>query len=352
MAKNPRPQHILVIRLSALGDVAMLVPVLQVLLNTYPDLKITLLTRGFFAPIFQELPNVEVFPVETKGKHKGVLGLWRLYQELKPKSFTGVADVHNVLRSNMLRLFFKTSRIPFFQIDKGRKEKKALTRENDKIFKPLITTHQRYAEVFEAMGYPLDLEQFSFLNKQTIPNSLLSLSGEKKQNKWVGIAPFAAHTGKMYPLEMMVEVIDTLNSKIDYRILLFGGGVEEIEKLAEIAESRNRVFSVAGGLSFAEELALISNLDIMVAMDSGNAHLAANYGIPVITIWGVTHPYTGFYPFGQPENHALLPDREQFPLLPTSVYGNKVPKGYEKVITTIYPEQIIDKITEVLAKPA
>ena len=163
MAKNPRPQHILVIRLSALGDVAMLVPVLQVLLNTYPDLKITLLTRGFLAPIFHRLSNVEVFPVETKGRHKGFLGLWRLYRELKPKSFTGVADVHNVLRSNLLRLFFKTSSIPFFQIDKGRNEKKSLTRENDKIFKPLKPTHQRYAEVFEKMGYPLDLEQFTFL---------------------------------------------------------------------------------------------------------------------------------------------------------------------------------------------
>ena len=147
----------------------------------------------------------------------------------------------------------------------------------------------------------------------------------------------------------MIEVIDTLNSKGDYQVMLFGGGEQEILKLAEIAKSRNKVFSVAGELSLAEELALISNLDAMVAMDSGNAHLAANYGIPVITIWGVTHPYTGFYPFGQPEENALLPNREQFPLLPTSVYGNKVPKGYENVMETIHPEQVLGKISEVLA---
>ncbi|MEM6894857.1 MAG: glycosyltransferase family 9 protein [Bacteroidota bacterium] len=349
MAKNPRPQHILVIRLSALGDVAMLVPVLQVVLNTYPDLKITLLTRGFFTPIFQELPNVEVYSVETKGRHKGFWGLWRLYGELKSNSFTAVADVHNVLRSNMLRLFFKTSPTPFFQIDKGRNEKKALTREEDKIFEPLKPTHQRYAEVFENIGYPLDLEQFTFLGKQGVSKTVLNVLGEKKQKKWVGIAPFAAHSGKMYPLEMMVEVIDILNSKGDCQVLLFGGGEQEIRKLAEIAKSRNKVFSVAGELSLAEELALISNLDVMLAMDSGNAHLAANYGVPVITIWGVTHPYTGFYPFGQPEENALLPNREQFPLLPTSVYGNKVPRGYENVMETILPKQVLGKILEVLA---
>ena len=148
---------------------------------------------------------------------------------------------------------------------------------------------------------------------------------------------------------MMVEVIDTLNSRNDYQILLFGGGEQEITKLAAIAKTRNKVFSVAGELTLAEELALISNLDVMVAMDSGNAHLAANYGVPVVTIWGVTHPYSGFYPFGQPENHSLLPDREQFPLLPTSVYGNKVPKGYENVMETILPEQVLGKISEVLA---
>ncbi|MEO1548611.1 MAG: glycosyltransferase family 9 protein, partial [Bacteroidota bacterium] len=236
-----------------------------------------------------------------------------------------------------------------FQIDKGRDEKKALTREDDKIFKPLKTTHQRYAEVFEKIGYPLDLEQFSFLQKQITPKPLSKFLGEKKQSKWLGIAPFAAHSGKMYPLELMVKVIETLNSRNDYQILLFGGGEQEIRKLDEIAKSRSRVFSVAGELSLGEELALISNLDVMVAMDSGNAHLAANYGVPVITIWGVTHPYTGFYPFGQPEENALLSDREQFPLLPTSVYGNKVPKGYENVMETILPEQVLGKISEVLA---
>ena len=59
-------------------------------------------------------------------------------------------------------------------------------------------------------------------------------------------------------------------------------------------------------------------------MDSGNGHLAAMYGIPVITVWGVTHPYAGFAPFLQPEENSITADREQFPLIPTSVYGNKV----------------------------
>ena len=65
---------------------------------------------------------------------------------------------------------------------------------------------------------------------------------------------------------------------------------------------------VAGKLSFSEELDTISNLDCMISMDSGNAHLAAMYGVKVITIWGVTHPFAGFAPFHQPKEYSLLPD--------------------------------------------
>ncbi|TNF72820.1 MAG: ADP-heptose--LPS heptosyltransferase RfaF, partial [Bacteroidetes bacterium] len=108
--------------------------------------------------------------------------------------------------------------------------------------------------------------------------------------------------------------------------------------------------SVAGKMTLSEELAVISNLDLMLSMDSGNGHLAAMYGIPVITVWGVTHPYAGFAPFLQPEKNSITANREQFPLIPTSVYGNKVPVGYGEVMRTIPPERIYRGILQVLNK--
>ncbi|MDB9912633.1 ADP-heptose--LPS heptosyltransferase RfaF, partial [Flavobacteriaceae bacterium] len=70
--------HILVIRLSAMGDVAMLVPVLRVLTATYPKLNITVVTKGFLAPLFEDLKNIAVLPADVKGTHKGILGLFQL----------------------------------------------------------------------------------------------------------------------------------------------------------------------------------------------------------------------------------------------------------------------------------
>ena len=98
--------HLLVIRLSALGDVAMLVPVLLQLNTKYPKLRVTVLTRKFFAPLFKDVPNVEVYEADLKGIHSGVIGLGKLAKELRDLEIDAVADVHNVLRTNVLSSVF------------------------------------------------------------------------------------------------------------------------------------------------------------------------------------------------------------------------------------------------------
>ena len=83
-------------------------------------------------------------------------------------------------------------------------------------------------------------------------------------------------------------------------------------------------------------------------MDSGNGHLAAMFGVPVLTIWGVTHPAAGFAPIHQPKEFQILPDLEKYPLIPTSIYGNKYPDGYLNCFNTIAPEEIVDTIKKCL----
>ncbi|WZL90484.1 glycosyltransferase family 9 protein [Salinimicrobium sp. 3283s] len=342
-----RPHHILVIRLSAMGDVAMMVPVLKAFTEKYPDVKLTLLTPRFFAPMFKDLSNVQIFEAEVKGRHKGIFGLKRLSSELLDLKIDAVADLHNVLRSNILKLFFKLKGIPVRQLDKGRKEKKALTRSNNKIFEQLKATHERYTEVFDKLGYPVDVSAVQVLQKQELTENLNAITGEKDKN-WIGIAPFAQHASKAYPEDLMKEVLLKLQKGQNLRIFLFGGGKEETGKLAAWEKEFPNAVSVAGKLSFEEELSLISNLDLMLAMDSGNGHLAANFGVPVITIWGLTHPYTGFAPFRQPETNSLLPDLQKYPAIPTSIYGKDIPQGYEEVMRSIPPQKVVEKINEIL----
>jgi len=336
--------HILVIRLSAMGDVAMTVPVLKAFTKKYTEVKVTVLTKAIYAPFFMQLP-VEVKIVEVKGKHKGLFGLLRLFNELKKTKIDAVADLHDVMRSNVLKRYFKLIKIPFEQIDKGREEKKALTHLKNKIFEPLQSTHERYADVFRKLGFELELSKNDVLGKEKLDTITSNLVGVDTK-KWIGFAPFAKHVAKEYPLERSLQVIEELSKK-QYKVLLFGGGQKETNLLKNIAQKLDNVICVANELNMRQELDLISNLDAMIAMDSGNGHIGAMFGIPVVTVWGVTHPYVGFTPFGQPEENSILPDLVTYDLIPTSVYGNKYPDGYENVMKSILPEQIIDRVIEI-----
>ncbi len=339
--------HILVIRLSALGDVAMLVPVLRVVTAAYPEVKITVLTRGFLKPLFEDITNVTTLTAEVKGTHKGVFGLFRLSKESKNLGVTCVADTHNVLRSKIIRMLLWFRGLETAKIDKGRAKKKQLTQAKGGDIKPLKKTHQRYADVFTKLGFPIDLKKHQFpLRKVLSPKTQKLIQSSSK--KCIGVAPFAAHKGKMYPLHLMKVVLKELSISGRYSIFLFGGGAAEIRQLDTLAGSFPGVTNMAGKLSFTEEIALISNLDVMLAMDSGNGHLASLYEIPVITIWGVTHPYLGFAPFKQPNENQLIADRVQYPLVPTSVYGNRCPDGYEKAIESVSTSLVVEKVRAVL----
>lgn len=326
----------------------MSIPVIRALTEKHPECKITVLSKPFFKPLFDKIPQVSFFAAQVNTKHKGILGLFKLYRELKKEKITHVADFHDVLRSKILRTLFIFNGNPCTYIDKGRTEKKALTRTKNKIFKQLKTSHQRYAEVLNKLGFNLDLSNPTLIEKKKLSEKITLITGLKKDT-WIGIAPFAAFKGKVYPLQLMEEVIKEMASK-GFKIFLFGGGKHEIKVLNTIENTYKNVINLAGQLSFKEELKVISELDLMVSMDSGNAHLAAMQQVKTITLWGVTHPYAGFAPFHQPDDYCLISDLEKYPKIPCSIYGNKVINGYENVMETISPDRVIEKIMSVLSK--
>ena len=347
-------QHLAVIRMSAMGDVAMTVPVIRALAEQSRSLgtnvKITVVSRLFFKPFFEGIPNVDFFSVDVNGRHKGFLGLLKLHSDLKQFNIDAVADLHNVLRSQIIRTLFALSGSKVAFTDKGRAEKKALTRAKDKIFQPLKSMVERHVDTFNQLGFKIDLSNALFPEKEVLSNEIIQLSGEKKDDKWIGIAPFAQYESKVYPLDLMQKVIDDLASDSNNKLFLFGGGNKEIQILNSFTKGKYNVINVSGKLKLPLELDLISNLDVMLSMDSGNAHIAAMLGVKVITLWGATHPFAGFAPFNQPLENCLTADREKYPLLPTSVYGNKKVAGYEEVMRSISVEKVVFSIQSQLAE--
>lgn len=331
-----------------MGDVAMTVPVLLALTQQYPDVKITVVSRPFFKPIFQQIPSVNFLSMHTHHRHKGFFGIFRLWRELNALGVDQIADLHNVLRSKVLRFLFRFQGIKTAVTDKGREEKQQLTRLYHKTIAPLKPMTHRHVATFEQLGYSLDFKPTFCLPKHDLSHSVFEITGTKSK-PWIGIAPFAHHASKTYPLDLMHQVVANLANQ-EVQVFLIGGGRNEAALLEKMTHLGTNIKNLANKVSFEHELELISNLDLMLSMDSGNAHLAALYGVKTLTLWGATHPYAGFAPYGQPEDNCLTSDREQYPFLPTSVYGNRVVPGYENAMRTITPEQILQKISAILIK--
>ena len=341
--------HIIIIRLSAMGDVAMIVPGVRALSAQYSNAKITVVSRAFFRPFFDDIPNVSFFVFDDKKKHKGFFGILKLFWDLKKLKPNFYVDFHNVLRTKIVGFLFGFTSIKTTVIDKKRQEKKAITAKTKTNFAPIENVFQKQSNALKRIGFNIHLLTAVFPPKAILNENIRSLFCTETSKKLIGIAAFAQYQTKVYPIDLMQTVIDELAKKSDYKLLLFGGGKSEIMLLESIAKNHKNVMVVAGQLSFQEELKLISNLDVMLSMDSGNAHIAAMLGVNVITLWGATHPFTGFIPYNQPTENCLTADRNLYPEIPTSVYGNIIVEGYENAMRTILPSTVMQKIREVLA---
>ncbi|WP_285057344.1 glycosyltransferase family 9 protein [Pedobacter ginsengisoli] len=373
------PVKILVIRFSAMGDVAMVQPVLKEFTAAYPETELLIVSRNLFSPFFEGMNNLSFHGIDPKGKHKGFFGLYKLFRELKAQNVTAVADLHNNLRSRILTTFFSLAGIRTVILDKGRAEKKLLTRKTDKQLIPLPLTVQRYADVFKKLGYPFTLRNTLQKPQPEVPDidsvdpkladlltakqsaakqtetehPAMRLATEqpaitetaatktKVSTKWIGISPFAQHLQKVYPLHKLEEVLLTLAGH-GHQLFIFGGSAEE-ERIAEAWSAKHQnITSLVKKMKLADELRFISNLDLMLSMDSSGMHLASLKNIPVVSVWGATHPYAGFLGYGQSISDAVQTDLY---CRPCSVYGN-IPcyRGDFACMNNLAPQTVVNKV--------
>ncbi len=342
-----------------MGDVVLLVPVLRSLVAAYPTVEVTIVTRPRFAPFFYDIERVVVFPADVDYTYNGVFGMRDLFKALIRKaSYEVVIDMHDHMRSIILRTLFKLFFTDVIVFDKGRKEKKAFARKTNKITTPLPHTIQRYQSAFTEAGYSFKLlaPPYFELNDtlKTAAMDWLSMKGLEKKEKWLGLAPFAKHASKIWPLENYPAFIENILQRMPAKFFLFGGGAKEIKYLESLQKKFPQACVIAAGqLKLRQEIALMKHLDSMVCVDSSNMHMAAMAGVPVFSIWGGTHPDVGFGPFG--ENNTLVQiSREELPCRPCSVYGRETcyVGGFPcqtRITAEFMAEKLIEKLTTVQA---
>lgn len=343
---------VLIIRLSALGDVAMTIPIVYSVCRANPDTTFVMLTQKVASQLFLQAPrNLQVVVADVKGRHKGIGGLYELAKEMRALSIDAVSDLHDVLRTKFLRIFFKMWGIRVAVIDKGRQEKKQITaRHKCETLHPLRTSFERYGEVFTALGFKFTPDFGSLFGTEKGDEGLYSHLTPPKQpgEYWVGIAPFAKHEGKIYPLDRMENVVAKLAAEPHVKLFLFGSGERERDILSVWQERYPHVTSLADKRhGFAIELALMSHLDVMVSMDSANMHLASLVAVPVVSVWGATHPCCGFLGWHQSEANVV---QLSLDCRPCSIFGNKPCYRKDYACLDIAPAVIVERVKNLRAR--
>lgn len=316
--------------MSALGDVAMTIPVIYSFARQYPNMHVSVLTRPFFAKLFINAPyNIEIICFPSQKRYNKVVELWNLLFLLMRKRFCYVADLHNVLRSWIICFFLMATGSKVKMIDKGRIKRPKFLREKQQQRNFIL----RYCDVFHKLGVPVVINFNSvFTVEPQLPQEF------KLRKPAIGIAPTARYANKTYPIEHTREVINKL-IKDGFNVYIFGAR-SEIETLNWI--SNGKAVVVAGQYDIQQELAIMYHLDLMLTMDSANQHLAAMVGTKVLTIWGSTTPECGFSPFKSKTENALL---SRCVCQPCTIAGSDTCKsGTLECMMTIMPDYIVNKI--------
>lgn len=278
-------KRVLILRFSALGDIVILIYLLKSLkIQSSSKYHFTIATHPKVKPFLKELPEVDFIEVDFKDKFKGIKGLLDLFHVFYGMKFDVILDFHDVIRTKVLKALFRMVSIPVFTFYKGRKEKNEVIQNklNDK--RNIPTTFERYYNLFKTLDNGFEINENQYFEKIELNENCISFLGEL-DSIWIGIAPFSKHKSKEYPLEKIKEIVDFYSNNKKVNFLIFGFGEIEKTKIDAMFLDYYQVKNTISKFTFEEECAMISNLDIMISMDSANGHIASLYNIPTITIW-------------------------------------------------------------------
>jgi ADP-heptose:LPS heptosyltransferase len=304
-------QHILVLRFSAMGDVALVLPVLKRLIQLNPDVNFSIATQPRFCFLFDGLDRCTSLPINLQKEYSGIGGLLRLKKHLSFKKFDFVIDLHDVLRTKFLKFLFK-GQSKIITYDKGRNEKNKHLHQKSGPLLPHTT--QRYLDAFAKIGLQTD-NKFEYPCWQ--PNQIdrcvaAAFFDQQRSVRNIGLATL--------PTQKIVELLSIYKGRKGNRIFIFAGPEHQTIVQELLVQFADLVIDT-NTLSLAAQLSLMTNLDQMIAVDSANMHFAALQGLPIVSLWGATTPEFGFGPLPSAAHQVI--EYKNLGCRPCSVYGKK-----------------------------
>ena len=292
--------RILVVRFSSLGDLVLTSSPVKSLHQAFPEGEIFLLTKSKYQEIAAGIPFVsQIISFDSELKHKGIAGFFKLIKGLRTNNFDIIVDLHSNWRSFLVRKFLSAPH-------KVKYHKRSWARFLMVHLKSLKIKPKHTLELYNSALRKLGISS-------TILPPLLNL--KKEDSAWavdylkerkvfpgdylVGLSPGAKWETKRWDKEKFAETGQILAEKLNAKIIIFGDEKEKelVSQIAESLKGQNPI--VAAGLKLNQLVALIDRCKILVSNDSGLMHIATARNVPVVAIFGPTHPKLGFTPFGE-----------------------------------------------------
>jgi ADP-heptose:LPS heptosyltransferase len=310
---------ILIIRFSSIGDIVLTTPVIRVLKTQLDSAEIHYATKKQFSSIFQENPYVDKM-------HFLQGSLLDFVKELRHENFDYVIDLHNNLRTRIIKLLLGVKSHSFNKLNFQK-----WLMVNLKINKlPPVHIVDRYLETTKSLGVKNDSLGLDYFipEKDEIPQDWLPPS---HRAGYVVYAIGGQHATKKLPLTRMIE----LCARINRPIILLGGKEDAdagesirlfFEKESPLENAQTMIYNACGKCNLNQSASIVKNATYVFSHDTGLMHIAAAFKREVISIWGNTIPDFGMYPYRT--KYSLL-ENNHVGCRPCSKIGYaKCPKGH------------------------
>lgn len=331
MPDHATPPNVLAVRFSSIGDILLTTPLLRAIRHSHPGVRLTFLTKRAYLPLLSHNPNVDrVIGLSLGGS------LTSLATELRAEGYTDLLDLHDNLRSRILRLLAPGR---WRTYPKHRLTRALLIHGKRNHYRDRRPVAERYFAAARELqvtpdGGPPDF----FLGPEAGQEvaGWLDAVGLAGEPEIIAVAPGAAHATKRWPLEHWGALIDRLVSD-GFAVAILGGPDDAPLAARLLARSRSRVASATGGFGLQATGALLRRVRALVSGDTGVMHMATAVGTPVVALFGPTVEAFGFFPYAMQARVLELP----LPCRPCSALGGpRCPLGHHRCMIDLLPDAV------------
>ncbi|UOQ52985.1 glycosyltransferase family 9 protein [Hymenobacter cellulosivorans] len=317
---------ILVLRFSSIGDIVLTTPVVRALKQQVPGAQVHYCTKPAYRSIIEPNPYVDK-------AHYLTGSLAELVAELKQEQFDFVVDLHNNLRTSILKLRLGVKSASF---DKLNWQKWLLVNAKMDVL-PRVHIVERYLAAAAPLGVQDDRQGLDYFIPPQDEVDLATLPAGF-QRGYVAFAIGAQHATKRLPTERIIE----LCAQLGRPVVLLGGPEDEstghiVEQALENSPTYNLatapVYNACGRYSLNQSASLVRQAQLVVSHDTGLMHIAAAFRKEIFSVWGNTVPEFGMYPYRTEFRVLEVPG---LPCRPCSKIGYaKCPQGHFRCMRDI-----------------